>query len=457
MTPSARRLIADFVRRQWLLYTTMAVAAALMGLLITAARHRGVLLVTDQQFVGTILAVAWFLTFIPVLLMEQREIALLPVSRREFWIAKWWLGVAVAPTAVCVVAAPAAIPVLGHVLRPDETAVAVLLSTSYCGALVAMIARWPLIPREGGDAKAITHILLTIAARFIVPIAAPLMLAGYLPVDAATMTLPWMIGVIAAIGMTATGYFHAPGIRPRAGRAVLQTRQRSGRERRWPGDQLVGISRLFWVHGREVFFTVPLALLVIVALDLFGSSASSLRAVLHALHVLPFDRAYPTEGRDGLNIILIVSLGSGYKARELFQRIRALRVLPMSSNGFSLAAGALPIITVTILWAWLIVLHIWAVGSRPTDVRPDLFVLLCGSLAMSQALELAVGRFVAIVALMPPVFIGFGVISTVSPILSLAGLATFAAGVLLFSWTVRRRSKIYKFKPMALMGMPTPQ
>jgi hypothetical protein len=90
-----RRLIVDALRRTWQMYKIAIVG--LLGLSWLAGRIQADAVdgMSRVNVFSLSMAVTWFLAFIPMAMLEQREIARLPVSRREFWIVRCWLSTAI--------------------------------------------------------------------------------------------------------------------------------------------------------------------------------------------------------------------------------------------------------------------------------------------------------------------------------------------------------------------------
>ena len=456
-----RRLAIDLIGRIRLIYAGAAVCFAFTALLASRARQDGVVFLTAPGVTAFSLAASWLLAHQPMSLLDQREVVRLPVSRRDLWLAKWWLGALVAPlaigamaVAVLAVAAPAQIAFAEVVLIP-------LFGVLYCGGFMTLNAWWPIPPVEASSAAAVTQWLVMFLVRFLGGIGLPFLFARSLPYSAAQVTPAWAAGLAIAAAIFAAGYLYPAPVVARASRPVFQGRTRTQRSW-WPGNRLSGVSRLMWVHGREIFLVSPF----LCGLLLFSISTDSaathtgLRELFHRAQLLPFDRAYGFDGPHGINVLFMVWLLIGHSAQEIFRRTRALRVLPLSSMGLSLIVASLGIVSAIVMWAWLFAIHCWIVHAIPTSLRPDLFILLAGAVACTQALDRVVpfgGRALSGIALISLAVLADQVIPALPIALSVAGIALFATAVLVLSWLLKTRSGLYKFKPQTIFGMTMPQ
>ena len=148
-------------------------------------------------------------------LLEAREIARLPVSRREIWIARWSLAVVVPPTAIAIGLAAGAL--MGHVSAgPDRFLLAMLYCCLYGGCYMAVSAAVPLTAFRTPGGWAVIRILIRM---IVIRSAACLWFGKYLPRTLHDLRGPTMSALVAAAGVTIASYFNHPPIMERPGRA----------------------------------------------------------------------------------------------------------------------------------------------------------------------------------------------------------------------------------------------
>ena len=138
-----RRLVIDTARRLWSLYAIAAGMLFFLAWISNVSLRRSELLGTFDHLFGWSMASAWFLAASPVMLLEGREIVRLPISRREIWIARWWLAVVVPATAIAIGLGAGAL--MGHVSAgPERFVLAMVYCCLYAGCYMAVSAAIPL-------------------------------------------------------------------------------------------------------------------------------------------------------------------------------------------------------------------------------------------------------------------------------------------------------------------------
>ncbi len=462
--PATRRLIIDLVRRTWITYAIAGGFIFLQQLVVAGARADGVVLRNAPDTLRWSLTAFWFLAFFPAMSLDNREITLLPVSRRELWIVRWRLAV-VAPVVLMPLVLGAAMLTVGSDLGLERLPAVVLYCALYGGCSMALSAAFPLVPAT--EPGAITRVLI----RFIcIPLggaAAPFYFAKYLPKTLGDLNGPALAFIVAAAGVTVASYFYQPEIIERSS----PPRMPSGTERLTkksrlldylPGNLLTGLPRLFWVHAREIAFFAPAGFLMIWFIEATtqGGTSNSARHLFHRLQLLPFDVDYAFDGRRGFNVMIWVFIGMGHKISEIMQRARALRILPMSALTLSLVFSAMSVTTTAVVWLWLIGIHAVVAGGFPQTLRLDIFLIFSGALIITRAIELAIpkfaGQLVGMLIFMPLVFLSTFIFTSPNVAMIVAGLACAVGGTVLQYWLLRRRQKIYQFKPPTFFGRPMP-
>lgn len=399
---------------------------------------------------------------VPLFLLGQREIAQLPVSRLELWRIR----VIAAITFPFAVGLP--MKLVAIALRsqpgwptPASAMLSSLIDALYCLSLMGLAAVWPvdIVPY---DPK---HRRLGLAgmAAFLLLFTLPLVFKSALP-------LSWnAIGPGAAFFMTVLALLAAPALlyRPRAMARPSRQRLPSGIKKKaspaWPGGGLTGLSRLFWVHARQIALLAPCAFTMVWFVESFteGVRPGSIRDVLHGLQLMPFDADYAFTGKHGFNVLLFIVVGIGDMPRALMQRVRAMRVLPMTATRLSLVFAGLAAAEATVIWLWLLGIHIAITGGLPPTLRLDIFLIFCGALACTRAFESLflssfAGRIVGVVTFMTPVLIATMMIKSPQIGMVVVGFLTLAGGIVLQAQLLRRRHKLYKFKPPTLFGRELP-
>lgn len=456
--------MVDGVRRMWPMYAFAGIAIFLQIWVVSRAHADGVVLKSPADLFAWSLTACWMLAFMPAAL-DSREIALLPVSRREMWVARWWLA-AVWPAILI-----AAVFVFGRLVFRSETTIEQIFTVAvYCsfygGCYMAVTAVFPLTVMASD--RSVTAALVRFFGIMIGGLALPFWFTQYLPREISGARNPVLGFIIAAAGLTLASYFNRPAIVERAsapkqrGRART-TETRAGFRDVLPGNSLTGLSRLFWVHARQIALLAPCAFATIWFIEVFTGNlrSGSMRDILHLLRLMPFDVDYTGDLTRGFNLMMFVFVSISDKPRDLMQRARALRVLPLTANRLALVFAALAVVEAAVIWLWLLGVHIALIGSLPNTLRPDIFAIFCGALAMTRSIESLfqssfAGRAVAAVLFLGPVLIATFLIKSPQLAMVIFGVAAFAGGVYLQAHLLRRRHKLYKFTPPTLFGRTLP-
>jgi hypothetical protein len=411
------RIILDVVKRKWIV---LAFAVFQLSLMIKFIWH----IWPGADVWSAPLAGAWMLTTAPGPMLQGREFYQLPVSRRTWWLARWWLSTA----GVAVIATLGV--VAGHFQsdRPRETAgqlalfatfaflyggCAMLLSATRVGAnLDQPIDRQPKLSPPGTFKnepvnrrwmlfKVLLRVLVTMLGLAIVTMAAPFVFARLLPHSfgeiGATSTLA-MIVMIVMLGSTAFSFLHQPATvaRPnmrRPARAdaapatpAARSTQPESAAKRTVADRLTGWRLALWNEcGKQLIVFSSLIVLVVFGwavsslfrhvppLAVFLSNVDALPFASHSAHVTEF----VTWG------FMFLSIGMYELATP--SRIRAMRTLPISTNQLSCLPLAIGLVSATVLWTVLAALHLLILRTAPIAPRVDLFLAFAGLLALSHA------------------------------------------------------------------------
>jgi hypothetical protein len=436
-----------------------------MNLIQNGSWADGAALKNAPDLVAWSLTATWFLAFFPTMALDGREIAHLPISRRDMWIVRWYLAVFL--TAVLFATAFGA---SGLLQRADIGASRAVTIAVYCalygGCYMAITAVFPLlVASEPGQ---MFRVLLRFIAIPIVGAALPFSFARYLPSDLIDVGNPIAGCLIAAAGVTIVSYFYQPQIverpsPPRPHRLNSTRMPKSKLLDYLPGNMLTGLHHWFWVHTREVVLVTPVAFLAVWFLESVtgGIKGNSAREMLHQLQLLPFDTDVVFDGPHGFNILIFIFIGSGFRSREIMHRVRALRVLPMTAAALSLVLASQSFITAVSAWAWLLTIHMVIVGTLPTTLRPDILLVLAGGLTLLRSIELAfpgrfAGQMIGAIVFIPSLALATTMFNATQNGMLAAGALSLFAGVGLQSWLLRRHHKSYQFKPPTFFGRPMP-
>ena len=162
-----------------------------------------------------VLAAAWFLAIGAGSMFQSREFYQLPVTRRTWWVARWWLSVT-APVVLAQLAFTLAHR-LGQSQWPsiEQTLLFMVFGVLYCGSGMAVqttaIGKAGDEPYQPFTLQSTGWIFLIIFAL----IAVPFIVARYLPHSFADIGPAWIVVMLAMTALTVVGYRHTPEILPR--------------------------------------------------------------------------------------------------------------------------------------------------------------------------------------------------------------------------------------------------
>lgn len=439
---STRRLVVDTLRRHAAWYAAAAVLLAALSWIRGRAAAEGEALGSRGDLLAYSLTAAWFLAFLPALVLEAREITQLPISRRDHWIARWWLAV-VAPSVGIAVAVGLGSLVGGTSLAPLTP----LFTVLYGGCFMALTAVFPLRVVAGAGLWPTIRILILVMGIPLGGAALPFWFAKYLPENINAINGPALGWIIAAAGMTVASYFNQPPIVERASRGSLSS---STSAKPFRGSRFVGLRLLFVKDARRAVITYGVLLLAGIAYwAIFGST--TLAAFLNGFGALVF-AGLPSPA-EGFPIVAIAFL-MGASDIGLAGDLRGLRALPVSAARLSGIITGTSVITAVALWLVLLAAHAITIGTSPVSLRPELFVGATGSLAFWTAIRIAVPG--------DPMFKIFGLgllaggssfvigtlvdqpASVIYKVMLAGGAAAIVLSWLVVTVTLRRSHRIYK-------------
>lgn len=467
----SRRIVIDTVRRLWTVYAMLS--GGILGLSWIGARAfaNGADLGAMGDVRALSMASAWFLALTPAIVLEQREIARLPVSRREMWIARWWLSTIV--PAVLIAAALLLAAQVSGPQWPSGNAVVfpALYALLYGGCFMAVTALLPF--RQAADSTGGT-VVRSLFLIFVVMLGGagwPFWFARYLPHTLAELGGPALGSIIAAAGVTVASYFNHPPVTARPSRPTFKRKAPV-----WPAagketSRLSGLPFLYWKEARKaLLLNGSLISVAILYWWLFESGPravgevirfTSLADFLNAGSALMFADVSIRSTRVHFPAVAMMLLASTSDV-GLMGEMRRFRTLPVSVTRLAGISSSLSVLTTSVFWIALLLLHVISLGTAPDSLRPDLFLVISGSIAVCLAIRLAlpVHPFLKVVGtglLIAPAFIVFPLETShtdagISAAMMAGGAAALVLSVLFNRWALRRGSRIYK--PQSLLTIP---
>ena len=381
--------------------------------------------------------------------MAPREVLLLPVSRRQIWLARMCVASAVAmPWAAAaqlaglVAAMPfrdAFAPKLSIVLL---TAACVFL---YTGAMMGLLPLLALAPRGRSVlARTTIGLLFTVVTLlFASGIIWPILLRSWLPVEWTDLRGPAGVIVLAAAALTAWSWSFSPPIAPHAAPPVWSRAPAAGRRgvrRTLFDDRLRGVPKLLWRAGAGSLANVAALVLVLGcirwAAAVLMPPVESFTSSMIEFGLLPFSAAQPAGNVAFLFLLGFLALevldtGLTPPKQDLLRAlIRHLRTLPLSTIevvGIVVGRRILGWLSV-----WLCLLIVQAATFGPPDtLRLPVFVALAGIDALVHAWKLR-WRKTQWEALILAFFVYGALVVSLKSVLTLSGPLLVAFGALSF-------------------------
>jgi hypothetical protein len=154
-------------------------------------------------------------------------------------------------------------------------------------------------------------------------------------------------------------------------------------------DRLTGVSLVVWEDGRR---RLRIYAAVMIALMCLRLVVSVFRPVPHLVEFLRLADALPFSSRTG-HATEPITYGFLFLFASFFDswvvtKIRPLRALPVSPNLLSAIPATLGLLSATMLWTVLFVVHIVFVRSVPLNLRIDLFVAFASMAAITMTLRM---------------------------------------------------------------------
>jgi hypothetical protein len=312
--------------------------------------------------------------------------------------------------------------------------------------------------------------MLAFVPVFIGFIAAPFVIAPYLPHSFAQIGVTAVVLMVALAAVTVRGYLHDPAIEAR------ENLRRASRIPPVPSgphgvaaapagftDRLTGLTLVLWDEGRKQLIVFASLIAIGVACWAIASRFRPVPALVEVLRlagVMPFTSSGAMIS-EPIIYGAFVAVAAVMVEPGMVANIRSLRTLPMSSARLACIPAGLGLISATMLWTVLLAVHGLAAGTLPASLRPDLFIAFAAFTASAQAI-----RFLAPGALVGKSMLGFVPVAIVWLVLGyfsdawqtdVAQLAMLVGGLLMLAATwvamrhaVARSSAIYKLRPNAV-------
>jgi hypothetical protein len=378
------RLMVDFVRREWRQYTPCLMFVAVWP--VPVVRRA-----SDATAIALAMAMTVAIANPIVERFVRREIFLLPVSSRQLWLARWWLGVAGAVAWTELVKLTA--------WRGEAFAVVSLLcDVAYVGATLALWTLLDVRPRGAVwlrraviRGQMILWLLLAVGT-----IVWPFLLRAVLPVTFDDLAGVKGIGLATALALTAWGYLHTPS--PEAPRQVVRTRVESGGRRTISGQRTnaptaisrapttpVLLSGVAYHLVRDAAVAIAYAAVVVSGLFVVAFALQPTGGLRPALDRV-VDSVASGDAFPALGLLLLLLISSVPAGLHWQRAVRLMRVLPMKPAYLVALLLAVP------LWRWvafwLLGFVLKALAGRPGGLFPlDGLLALTGIAALMQAIS----------------------------------------------------------------------
>jgi hypothetical protein len=462
------RLFFEGVRRTITLSGTGVLLIGGLGLKQVAVFAEGATVGISGVLAGA-MALSCLMGLTPETTLRQREIVQLPVSRRDIWVVKWWLAVAV-PAMIVTAANVIGIAIARFFhqtfLAGRDVALIAACAVLWSGlTMISWPSQWPglkrldQLPANSAARKLTARVMIAaVIAWFAAGLGLPFLLAPSIA-RAAHSPSAWSYTLAAGLALLILSrYFHTPPIkeRPSAVRAPRRDVANAPPAAAAPqaDSALTGLRFMYWRDARRSLLLVSIMLAGVVGYWwLFESGHRAVGADITTQTLAGFLRAYwllPFAGRGSeppiVPIMLIVfTLSSG---DDIQREIRRLRTLPLSSWTLSQALCLRALMPAMVLWAGGILLHILVLHALPASLRLGAMALLLGGVAAFHAISLAAaGRKMA--GMFVYVTLGMASVNLFArwplPEGTWAGLgfAALAASLWISEWVIRRRSRLY--------------
>ena len=437
------RLVTDVIRRQRWMYLLISLFALMIWTVAGGSEASTRLGLTVS------LALVYFMgPTIALATTNLRELRVLPLTSRALWLTTCTVSTIVGPLVMLAGQSLAVTLRLATTGSRTLSAETMFLSSVYAFAYAGTLL--PIGPLLGYAANniesrkprwlwsALTTLCFLV---FIGGFGLPWLFGDALPLAFDQFTATSIAALAACLTMTGVAWVWTPkrGGIVRAQSTSPGAASAAGKVHRFT-DRFTGIPRILVSHAGT---TLALSLLTIgafVAYWVVAPSGERLIDFLQRTAVLPFET--PAIGRNAVGdwtVLLAFVLIAGNGVWNPWAK--HLKVLPLSVRRINVLFVATPLLTWTLLWTVLIVVHIAVIGRFPDTLRLGVLVFAAGTSALGHTAALRMrqqhGAFPWFVM---PIGIAAVVLTNTAGgaptigktwVLTLAGLAGFAVAALL--------------------------
>lgn len=435
-----RRLVRDAFVRSREEYSIVFVFLALVwmwGELGTASR--------SLAMVATLCSVAFLGPMLAFSRLAPKEVLLLPVSRRELWMARWFVALVVAPC--CVVVAQClgvSLVWLGRGGPVDLPGIALTATCAYAyaGALMCLLPASDLLRRMAvvRDTRGLgstLHIGVVIA--FGGGGLWPVLFYDRLPTVWADVYGGFALALFAGVALALAAAAYRPAIRAHVvSLANAPASEHASRPIPMLDDRFTSLPKLAWLEVTRTGAGLAFMLLIVaggfVALDVLRGAAVDSADSLRDLGLLPFDGGL----RGGILALFVGTVTLGIRDVDMAPRqadllrasLRHWRTLPMSRDSLAGLLMARRLLGWLLLWAMLLAIQFVAFGP-PASVRADVLACFAGLDALVFAAGLRWRRRASSFEQMAMVWLlAFAVAVLLREIAAPEGIVLFTVGTL---------------------------
>ncbi len=414
---------------------------------------------------GGSLSLAFAVGPLSVMNFERREIRLLPVSRRQLWLAKWTIGTIGATLVTTLTKVFATVLAIIVSRTPLLTWPSILLSSMYdflyTGATFGLGLALPILATP----KLVTALpkIVRSAAGSMLIIALVgglfwgLIFRASLPTTWPQLSIKAIVVLAAGLVLTVIGYLHSPKIKARARPSKLWIGRKAASSRTSReafSDRFTGVARLIWREWRITAILVAWAAASTLTYALIFDRHESLAMFANRSLLLPFSDVSLSFSSDEsqpmfwIFAAIVIVVRGGYRPM-----IRHFRTLPLSTAELSALFISNPAIAWINVWTALLLVQLIGVGRLPTSLRLDLLLSLIGLSALLNAVSLTwrkrswIQSIVFLATLTGGAALGFTIAdlppATARIAMTAAGALALGTAASLNSWTLRRSNVVY--------------
>lgn len=379
------RLIVDFFRR------TKQPWAVLLFAYFWLLAERGSLRL-QWVMAGCMTMVIMFGPVAAFALLTSRVAQLLPVSRREIWLARWWLGLAI-PVGIAAAGKLAGAIVARISGDPVTDWQALSLSIVYDAVFPSLFMG--AVPLMRGPWRWVAVVVYAGGGIW------PILLINHLPTTwPALVHSPIGLAAAAALalGLNSCRFrpHPAPYPSPRDSTPLFASSGSARPPRVELGARLTGLRKLVWWEWlltlRNLSVIVTAYVVVAGGIALWSEPQPGMEALLREIRMLPFDQdSMPSHVVTAFLLLGFLGIGAGYSSTLhsdfLHAMTRALRALPIGTVRLLALLAAMPLLAWLTLCVMLLVIQTAVTGRLPGPVRYDVLLLFPALDMLARSLQ----------------------------------------------------------------------